>query len=118
MKHEPKIGAFITALGSHSARGGLGLTHIFREGRRRLRRFVVYVELAELTLGAKLNVAVELLDEQNDLVWDAMEVSETNRLRTGAWLFHLDGPGLSAGSYALHLYVNGTIADVRNLLLE
>lgn len=118
MSLAPKVAAFITALGSHSARGGLGLTHIFREVRRSLKRFVVYVELAELMLGAKLNVKVELLDEQDDLVWDAMDVEEVNRLRTGAWLFHLDGPARPAGAYALHLYVNGIIVDVRNLLLE
>jgi len=47
-----------------------------------------------------------------------MDVEEVNRLRTGAWLFHLDGPALPAGAYALHLYVNGIIVDVRNLLLE
>jgi hypothetical protein len=118
MKQLPKVAALLTARNSHSARGGVGLTAIFREARRGLKRFVVYVELAELMLGRRTHLKLELVDEHNELVWDYMETEEINRLRTGAWMFYMQGAALKAGAYALYLYFNGTILDVRNLQLE
>ncbi|MCC6575153.1 MAG: hypothetical protein IT462_15360 [Planctomycetes bacterium] len=118
LRHLFKVNAVLSAHSSSREHEEVSLRRIFRESRRGLRRFVVYVELSDLERGKPLTVSVEIRNATEELVWEPVEDSVLMRQNRSEWVFWMDGPPLIRGGYAISLIVNGRLTDLRLIDIE